>query len=252
MTLIEPPSAAPGVSGTTRFVRYAFMPNRLQYCGGDDNRTILEYAVADTREAPLDRLLRKFTGALPYLALIARRNGIADPFDERVVEAYWIGNELLDRVEAVELYDHLKERYGRELSARTMDRVAAKAPAGARPHHSFHVFDVWRQTERGRNEVLATLDSCRISWGTVAAVEPLELVVDRAPIVFREGKLALGEPQRERVTRMLEGRGFVEDVAPGDVISIHWSWACEVLTGPQQRSLERYTRLHLGLANQTI
>src|SRR5579859_1535736 len=106
------------------------MPNRLQYCGGDDNGTILEYAVADTREPPLDRLLRKFTGALPYLALIARRNGIADPFDERVVEAYWVGNELLERVEAVELYDHLKQRYGRELSARTMDRVAAKAPAG--------------------------------------------------------------------------------------------------------------------------
>ena len=76
MTVVEPRNV---VSGTTRFVRYAFMPNRLRYCGGDDNRTILEYAVADTREAPLDRLLRKFTGALPYLALIARRNGIADP-----------------------------------------------------------------------------------------------------------------------------------------------------------------------------
>lgn len=241
------------VSGTTRFVRYAFMPNRLQYCGGDDSRTILEYAVADAREAPLDRLLRKFTGALPYLALIARRNGIADPFDERVVEAYWIGNELLDRVEAVELYNDLKARYGGELSARTMERVAAKAPAGARPHHSFHVLDVWRQTERGRNELLATLDSCRISWGTVRSIEPLELTVDRSPIIFRDGALVLGEPQTERVTRMLDGEGgFVKAVVPGDVISIHWSWACEVLTERQQRSLERYTRLHLGLANQTI
>jgi len=130
------------------------MPNRLQYCGGDDNRTILDYAVADVREPPLDRMLRKFTGALPYLQLIARGNGISDPFDERVVEAYWIGNELLERVEARELYDHLKERYRSELSPRVMDRVLAKAPAGARPHHSFHVFDVWRQTERGRNDRL--------------------------------------------------------------------------------------------------
>lgn len=249
MTLAEP---HPAIAGTTRFVRYAFMPNRLQYCGGDDNRTILDYAVANVREAPLVGMLRKFTGALPYLALIARRNGIADPFDERVVEAYWIGNELLERVEARELSDHLTERYGRELSKRTMDRVAAKAPAGARPHHSFHVFDVWRQTERGRNEVLATLDSCRISWGAVKAVEPLELVVERRPLVFRDGQLVLGDAQTERVTRMLEGGGFVERVAIGDVISIHWSWACEVLTIAQQRSLERYTRLHLGLANQTL
>lgn len=249
MTLLEPRAA---VGGTTRFVRYAFMPNRLQYCGGDDNRTILDYAVADVREPPLDRMLRKFTGALPYLQLIARRNDIADPFDERVVEAYWIGNELLERVEARELYDHLRERYASELSARVMDRVAAKAPAGARPHHSFHVFDVWRQTERGRNEVLATIDSCRISWGRVTAVEAGELVVERAPIVFQNGALALDAPRTERVARMLEGDGFVEGAAVGDVISVHWSWACEVLTATQQRSLERYTRLHLGLANQTL
>lgn len=249
MTLLEPRSV---VGGTTRFVRYAFMPNRLQYCGGDDNRTILEYAVADVREPPLDRMLRKFTGALPYLQLIARRNDIADPFDERVVEAYWIGNELLERVEARELYDHLQERYRRELSPRVMERVLAKAPAGARPHHSFHVFDVWRQTERGRNEVLATIDSCRVSWGSVTAVEAGELVVERAPIVFQNGALALGAPRTERVARMLEGDGFVEGAAVGDVISVHWSWACEVLTATQQRSLERYTRLHLALANQTL
>ena len=228
------------------------MPNRLQYCGGDDNRTILEYAVADVREAPLDRMLRKFSGALPYLQLIARRNDILDPFDERVVEAYWIGNELLERVEARELYDHLRERYRGELSARVMDRVAAKAPAGARPHHSFHVFDVWRQTERGRNEVLATIDSCRISWGKVTAVDPGELVVERAPVELRDGKLVLGASRPERVTRMLEGNGFVASASVGDVVSIHWSWACEVLDERQQRALERYTAQHLRLANQTL
>jgi Family of unknown function (DUF6390) len=240
------------VVGTTRFVRYAFMPNRLRYCGGDNNRTILEYAVADVREPPLVAMLHKFTGALPYLALIARRNGIADPFDERVVEAYWIGNELLERVEARELYDHLKERYRKELSPRVMNRVAAKAPAGARPHHSFHVFDVWRQSEQGRNEVLATIDSCRISWGRVTAIEPGEVIVERAPIELRDGKLALGAPRSERVTRMLEGNGFVTDAQVGDVVSIHWSWACEILDERHVRSLERYTRLHLGLANDTI
>lgn len=240
------------VGGTTRFVRYAFMPNRLQYCGGDDNQTILDYAVADVREPPLDRMLRKFIGALPYLQLIARRNEIADPFDDRVVEAYWIGNDLLERVEARELYDHLHERYRRELSPRVMERVLAKAPAGARPHHSFHVFDVWRQTERGRSEVLATIDSCRISWGRVTAVEPGELVVQRAPIELREGGLALGTPRLERVTRMLEGSGFVASADVGDVVSIHWSWACEVLDPRQAVALERYTAQHLRLANQTL
>ena len=56
----------------------------------------------------------------------------------------------------------------------------------------------------------------------------------------------------ERVTRLLEGRGFVAGAKIGDVVSLHWSWACEVLTAVQQRTLERYTRFHLALASQTL
>ena len=249
MTLTE---SRRSVVGTTRFVRYAFMPNRLQYCGGDDNRTIFDYAVVGVREPALVAMLRKFSGALPYLSLIARANGLADPFDERVVEAYWLGNELLERVEARELYDDLRARYGKELSPRTMDRVAAKAPAGARPHHSFHVLDVWRHTDHGRVDVLATIDSCRISWGVVRAVDGGELVVDRRPLVLQEGKLALAAAGAERVTRLVEGKGFATEAKPGDVVSIHWGWACEILDERQARSLERYTRLHLRLANESI
>ncbi len=55
------------------------------------------------------------TDPLPYLQLIARSNDIADPFDARVVEAYWIGNELLDGVEVRQLYDSLVERFGTAL-----------------------------------------------------------------------------------------------------------------------------------------
>ncbi len=240
------------VAGTTRFVRYAFMPNRLRYCGGDDNRTIFEYALAQTREPPLVEMLRKFHGAVPYLSLIARRNGIADPFDERVVEAYWIGNALLERVEARELYDALRTRYGKELPPRVMDRVAAKAPAGARPHHSFHVLDVWRHTDRASADVLATLDSCRVSWGTVVSLEDADVIVDRPPLVLREGRLDLGEPQRERAVRLVEGRGFATELAVGDVVSVHWGWVCERLAPRQRAALERYTRQHIDLANTTI
>src|SRR5215210_5348134 len=103
---------APSLAGQLRFVHYAFMPNRLQYCGGDDNRTLLDYGTAHFVDGGLTTLLRRFTGALPYLQLIARVNHIADPFDSRVVEAYWIGNALLEQVEVRQLYDSLVERFG--------------------------------------------------------------------------------------------------------------------------------------------
>src|SRR5207302_9188069 len=116
---------------------------RLRYCGGEDNRTLFEYGIENAVDGGLNPLLRRFTGALPYLQLIARANGIADPFDPRVVEAYWIGNDLLDGVEVRQLYDHLIERFGKQLSnPRTRDLLLGKAPAGAHPHHAFHVLDV--------------------------------------------------------------------------------------------------------------
>jgi hypothetical protein len=249
-SVLRRPGGAP-LAGTLHFVRYAFMPNRLRYCGGDDNRTIFDYAVDNVTDAGLVPLLRRFTGALPYLRLIADANGIADPFDARVVEAYWLGNELLEGVEVRRLYDSLVERFGKQLQGRTRELVLSKAPAGARPYHSFHVLDVHsRVGELG--DTLQTMDSCRISWARVLRVEGTELIVEREPLVLLDGKLGLAPPRPERALRRVDGRGFVDAAQPGDWVSLHWGWACEVLSERQRRNLKRYTRHHLALANQTI
>ena len=240
------------LAGTTRFIRYGFMPNRLQYCGPTgDNRTLFDYAVENQVDGGLSPLLRQFTGALPYLKLIARANDVADPFDPRVVEAYWIGNEMLDHVEVRQLYDSLLERFGEQLTGRTRQLVLDKAPAGARPHHSFHVLDVHSRVGEMATS-MATLDNCRVSWGRVVTVDGGELVVSRPPLELFGGKLALGRPRAERFTRQMEGRGFADAAQVGDWVSLHWAWVCEVISDRQQRNLERYTRYHLTIANQTL
>ena len=38
-------SPAPPLAGMLRFIRYGFMPNRLRYCGGDENRLLFDHAV---------------------------------------------------------------------------------------------------------------------------------------------------------------------------------------------------------------
>ncbi len=244
------PRPAP-LAGSLRFVRYAFMPNRLRYCGGDEHRTLLEYGTEGVVDGGLTPLLRKFTGALPYLQLIARANAIPDPFDDRVVEAYWLGNELLAGVEMRQLQDALRDRFGKQLQGKTRDWVLGKAPAGARPHHNFHVFDVHsRVGELGHN--LETMDQCRVSWGKVARVAGPELVVEQQPLVLVDGKLSLGPPETTLVVRQTEDRGFAEAAAPGDRVSLHWGWVCEVLTPRQHANLVRYTQEHIRLANQTL
>ncbi len=249
--MIELQTPAAALAGPLRFIRYGFMPNHLRYCGGDDNRTLFDYGVEHVMDGGLPPLLRKFTGATPYLQLIARANGIADPFDDRVVEAYWIGNELLEGVEVRQLYDSLLERFDKQLQGRTRAWVLGKAPAGAHPHHNFHVFDVHSRVGQLEN-TLGTMDSCRVSWGKVLRVEGPDVVAERQPLVLEEGKLALGPVEAVRAARQIGGKGFMDAPAPGDWVSLHWNWVCEVLTPRQQRALAYYTDHQLVIANQTV
>jgi hypothetical protein len=113
------------------------------------------------------------------------------------------------------------------------------------PHGTCHVFDVYvraglRQDDRA-TIALETMDSCRISWGRVAGLEADQLVVERSPLVFGDAKLALGRPEPKRVTRQLDGLGFVEGVKEGDHVWVHWSWACQVLTPQALARLRRNT-----------
>ena len=94
----EPTTREPG---PILFARYAYPPNALGYCGPPDSGALIGAAAPATDLDGLSRLAARFEGAWPYLRLIARCNGIADPLDPRVVEAYWIGNELLLQVPGV-------------------------------------------------------------------------------------------------------------------------------------------------------
>jgi hypothetical protein len=242
-------------AGALRFGRYAFPPNRLGYCGPSDHAALLDHVASGRHDRGLVELERRFEGAYPYLALIALANGIADPFDDRVVEAYWIGNRLLARAGGAPLHDSLRSRFGRRMDRRSFDWLTAKLRLGAVPHHDFHVFDVYTRAglmnDPAAPVLLETMDACRISWGTVLAVEPDHLLVLRAPLALTGG-LALGEPRPERVARQVDGRGFVDEARPGDRVSVHWSWACEVLGASALARLQAVTARCIGLANLTI
>jgi DNA-binding transcriptional ArsR family regulator len=239
-------------AGVLRFIHYAFMPNRLGYCGPDDNRRLFDHGVEGQADSTLLPSLARFLGPLPYLRAIAAGAGIPDLFDERVVEAYWIGNDLLRGFASHELYQALRERFRRELPPKVMDLIADKVPAGALPHHSFHVFDVWLRVGRLDGNVISTLDHCRISWGTVTSVDGAVVGVQRRALGLHEGKLRLGSPEQVFTTRLMDGKGFVTELAPGDLVALHWGWVCERLSQHQARDLERYTGHHVRLANQTI
>lgn len=243
------------MNGILRCSRYAFGPNRLHYCGPDANREIFYYIHNKISDPGLENLLKVFRTMYPYLRLIAETNKIKDPFDDRVVEAYWIGNELLETIEKKQLYRHLLEeqKIKKRINGKSFEGVVEKIRQGAVPHHSFHVLDIWKRTGHLNIEhTPETLDSCRISWGTVRQINGPFVTVDTETLLCIDGKLVLSKPAPRKITRTLEANIDIEGLKKDDMVSIHWGVICEIITARQAAILKKYTLKHLELANQTL
>lgn len=252
----RPEASRPAPSGPVLFSRYAYGPNRLGLCGPDDADALFGQTSSGGDDRELRDLARGFGGAYPYLELIARANAIADPLDRRVVEAYWLGSPLLERVTPNLVGESLRLRFRPKLSGPTWNWLRSTAPAGAKPVHAFHVLDVFPKVGLMRSEqvdnVLRIMDLCRIRWGRVLERDGDQLLVNTVPLAMTDGKLTLGPSRTERITAWRDGEGFVGEVVSDDIVSIHWDWACDVLNPDQVRRVITWTRRQLAIANDTI
>jgi hypothetical protein len=249
-------SAPPnGADGLLLFARYAYPPNELGYCGPEDHRALLDYGTAGVVDPGLEELARGFHGPWPYLTLLAGAVGIDDPFDRRLVEAYWVGNELLDRVAMRDFGEMMRARF-RPIAGKHWGHLAETIPAGAVAHHSFHVLGVYPwvgllRTGRAAH-ALEHLDRCRIRWGRVLAVNGDRVTVSYRPLAWDGRALSLGAAEEETVTRAMDGAGFAQDLGPGDHVSMHWHWICDKLDDRQLRNLRYFSARHLRLVNRGV
>ncbi|MET9552581.1 DUF6390 family protein [Streptomyces sp. NPDC006645] len=219
--------------GAILFARYAYPPNELGYCGPADSAALLRPADPDG----IERGARQFDGAWVYLEFLAETAGLDDPLDERVVEAYWIGNDLLDRADPAALLDRMRDRFRGQLGG-TWREASGRALA----HHSFQVFDVypWAELLRstGNPTALSVLDRCRIRTGVVRAVAGESATVESRPLTWTGTALIPGPPLTESVRWSTGGRSLIQGLAPGDLVTLHWDWVCDVVTAAQAERVE--------------
>ncbi len=251
MGALTVPRATPG---PLLFARYAYPPNELGLCGADQPLELLQYGHAGVSDQGLAQLARTFEGAWPYLTLIAGANGIGDPLDERVVEAYWVGNRLLERVTAADLARHVEERFRGRLG-RAQEHLTDTVAAGAVAHHCFHVFAVYPWLGLLRSGVveqpLRILDQCRITPAVVQALEPDgRLRVSAQPLLWDHGRLLLGEAVQRSVRWQSDGLAFVHEPAVGDHVSLHWDFVCDRLTPRGARALLGANRRAMQAVNR--
>jgi len=228
--------------------KYAFRPNKLNYCGPDQNKDLLEYITANDFDGGLIENLRKFETLYPYLQHIAHTNKEKNLFDKKIINAYWIGNSFLKNTGNAQLYYHLIDdlKLKKKLSKKEIEVIGDKIPKGANAHHSFHVFNIWKRTGNVENlHTLYTMDECRIGWGKVQNILDETIEVLYRPLIFKKGKLVFGEIKSKNIFYELDG-----EIQVGDWISFHWSSFCEALSLEQIKNLKYWTTINLQLANK--
>ena len=236
-------------AGLRLFARYAYPPNERGSCGPEDHVQLLEYTTSGLADGGLAQLARTFTGPWPYLTLLAGAAGVDDPFEYDVVEAYWVGNPLLERVRTADFGLTLEDRFKRQAGP-SWGFLAEGVPEGAACHHSFHVLGVYpwlgHLRRSGRQEPLEVLDRCRIRWGQVRSASPGSAEVASAPLTWDGQRLGIGEPRSETV------RCAVSDLVAGEWVALHWDWVCDRLTPRQLGHLRSYTGRQLAISNDGV
>jgi len=233
---------------------FAIKPNELKRCGPEDAFRILFDFVAGHfyDEDKIRRILSQFEVFMPYYQLIATANRIDDVFDSRVVEAYWLGNGLLDNIspeaikEVIEC-DVVKSGWNPLHVALLFKSIKLQK---AKPHHSLSV--MYFYARRGGSkalplEIKERIDQCRACAGEVVGMSGDSIIVEYRPLVFEsDGRISLAAAVSKEIDA-----GLIADVGVGEKIAFHLDWGVIRLSDEQYDNLEHYTVANLEAINNT-
>lgn len=236
------------MDGLELAIRFSYVTNTLQYCGPRDAENIfIRYLEKKDNADEVRKALTRFEGLWPYFSTIAERHKM-DLLDHAVVEAYWIGNDLLDSMTRKDNQIIIEKLMKRGLPNSIGGRLIKDMPEGLVPHHCFNVFYVGVGHTTGSVETnLSNMNNCRPAWGTVVELLSNALIVNSQSIIMERGKLVVG-PDETKTAVFLDK--LLPKVKNGDVVALHWGMACTVLTKKQEKNIEKYTNKILMVLNR--
>lgn len=139
------------MSGLKLAACYSFPPYKLGLCGPSGKKSRGRLAT--------QKILKQFKSAYCYYKLIAKSNNIKNIFNKRVIKAYWIGNELLEKVSLKDFKNLVSLEFNLPEKAKL---ITQKNLA----HHNAHVELIGSVAGRIKfNEKLKKL--CKISYREV-------------------------------------------------------------------------------------
>jgi hypothetical protein len=90
----------------------------------------------------------------------------------------------------------------------------------------------------GNPVALSVLEKCRIRSGVVSRVDGESATVHSRPLLWNGSAWETGPIREEAVRWSAGGRSTLEGLSPGDRVSLHWDWVCDLLTEDQATLIE--------------
>jgi len=174
------------------------------------NELLMRFIHKGENQDKVADLLKKLI-SYDWYCLIAKNNGVKDPFAEEVVRAYWTGNDLT-----------------KPISVNRKDLFL------------FHNFTVLTSPMPD----LSSRDNCKTSWGMIEGITNDGLVVGFEELTLKENKFELADRRKEIKI------GFLSDIKMGNWVSFHYNLGREKLSEEQVLLLHNKTKQAIELFNE--
>lgn len=239
-------------SGLFTACRYAYPPNSLSLCGPNKQLDLQWYSSSNQLDAGTTEVIQQFSTLYPYLQYISAENNIFDPFDTRVVEAYWIGNSLLHKIKVSSFIHFIDEHLllSKKNTRRNANNTKSKIGHGGLPNHAFHVLNVYVRTGMfDSTHTISTADACIVNWGEVCKIEDTTVYVKTKKLIQTDNGIQFSTIFTRKIVFQGENDYLFRTIKKDDIVSYHWGYICEKLSKRQVTNLQRYNELAIRYAN---
>ncbi len=199
-------------------LKYSIAPNSLGYCGcANSDNTFINFVKNPNKNKLKKTLtdLESFTGVKNYCEFIGKCNSLKK-FDDRVLNAYWIGNELLKQASGKKIQNLIKSFYSNGLITKeTEQKMLSKNLNNAIPHHSFHVLFFTSFSKKLKKNI-ENKSNCLITWGKILEEKNSKFLVNAVILQKKNKKIKLVEKQKTINKSLCNGK-------IGKIFSINWN-----------------------------
>jgi hypothetical protein len=218
--------------------RFALPPNSLGYCGkGTAPAKFIECAINGNCDG-VEEELEKFIVLNPYLKTLRQisKNPI---FNIQDVEAYWLGNDILNKAKKEDYLVLLKYFHKQGVPDFFVEELRAKLPEKFIPFHLFQVLHVGVGKASGAVPFnLESINNCAIRAGKVLEIDARWLMLDVRYLKIEKNRYGL-DNRREKFEYR---KDLVKGLRIGDTVAVHWRQVVKKLTLREQKNLEFWTK----------